>query len=78
MSLIAGTLTKLVVSREVSPYGYFLDGGDRDVLLHYSELTGKIEPGDTVEVFIFFDTEDRLAATMKKPYLTLGETAKLR
>ncbi|MBU5348785.1 CvfB family protein [Paenibacillus lautus] len=77
MSLIAGTLTKLVVSREVSPYGYFLDGGDRDVLLHYSELTGKIEPGDTVEVFIFFDTEDRLAATMKKPYLTLGETAKL-
>ena len=45
MSLIAGTLTKLVVSREVSPYGYFLDGGDRDVLLHYSELTGKIEPG---------------------------------
>ncbi|QCT02134.1 RNA-binding S1 domain-containing protein [Paenibacillus algicola] len=77
MSLIAGTMTKLEVSREVSPYGFFLDGGDRDVLLHYSELTSEIKPGDTVEVFIFFDTEDRIAATMKKPYLTLGETALL-
>lgn len=77
MSLIAGTTVQLEITREVSPYGYFLDGGDRDVLLHYTELTKKVEPGDTVEVFIFFDTEDRLAATMKKPYLTLGETAKL-
>lgn len=77
MSLLAGTIVELEVSREVSPYGYFLNAGDRDVLLHYSEITDKIQPGDKVEVFIFFDTEDRLAATMKKPYLTLGETAKL-
>lgn len=77
MSLIAGTMMQLEVTREVSPYGYFLNVGDMDVLLHYTELTRKIEPGDTVEVFIFFDTEDRLAATMKKPFLTLGETAKL-
>ncbi|WP_106768392.1 S1 RNA-binding domain-containing protein [Paenibacillus faecalis] len=77
MSLIAGTIVQLEVAREVSPYGYFLNGGDQDVLLHYTELTKKVEPGDIVEVFIFFDTEDRLAATMKKPYLTLGETAKL-
>ena len=77
MSLIAGTMAELEVSREVSPYGYFLNGGDRDVLLHYSELTREIQPGEKVDVFIFFDTEDRLAATMKKPYLTLGETAQL-
>jgi hypothetical protein len=30
-----------------------------------------------LEVFLFFDTEDRLAATMKKPYLTLGEMGRL-
>ncbi|WP_379145322.1 S1 RNA-binding domain-containing protein [Paenibacillus sp. sgz500992] len=78
MSLIAGTVVKLDVLREVSPYGYFLGAGDQDVMLHYTELVGsKPKPGDKVEVFIFFDTEDRLAATMKKPFLTLGEMALL-
>lgn len=46
-------------------------------MLHYTELTEKVKAGDKVEVFIFFDTEDRLAATMKKPFLTLGEMALL-
>ena len=78
MSLIAGTTVTLKVEREVSPYGFFLNAGDQNVMLHYTELTEKnVKPGDHVEVFIFFDTEDRLAATMKKPYLTLGEMALL-
>ncbi|OKP89225.1 RNA-binding protein [Paenibacillus sp. P3E] len=78
MSLIAGTTVTLEVLREVSPYGYFLGAGDQDVMLHYTELVGsKPKNGDKVEVFIFFDTEDRLAATMKKPFLTLGEMALL-
>ncbi|AIQ11992.1 CvfB family protein [Paenibacillus durus] len=77
MSLIAGSVVTLEVAREVSPYGYFLSAGDQDVLLHYTELTDKVKPGDKVEVFLFYDTEDRLAATMKKPYLTLGEMALL-
>ncbi len=78
MSLIAGTTVTLKVEREVSPYGFFLNAGDQNVMLHYTELTEKnVKPGDNVEVFIFFDTEDRLAATMKKPFLTLGEMALL-
>lgn len=78
MSLIAGTTVTLEVMREVSPYGYFLSAGDEDIMLHYTELVGsKPKIGDKVEVFIFFDTEDRPAATMKKPYLTLGEMALL-
>ncbi|MUG45161.1 S1 RNA-binding domain-containing protein [Paenibacillus woosongensis] len=77
MSLIAGTIVSLPIDREVSPYGYFLTNGMQDVLLHYSELTREVKPGETVEVFLFYDTEDRLAATMKKPYLTLGELALL-
>ncbi|MHA6531343.1 CvfB family protein [Paenibacillus sp. BAC0078] len=78
MSLIAGTTVTLEVLREVSPYGYFLGAGDQDVMLHYTELVGsKPKIGAKVEVFIFFDTEDRLAATMKKPLLTLGEMALL-
>lgn len=77
MSLIAGTIVSLPVAREVSPYGYFLTTGTEDVLLHYTELTREIKIGETLEVFLFFDTEDRLAATMKKPLLTLGEMGRL-
>ncbi|MDQ0090264.1 putative RNA-binding protein (virulence factor B family) [Paenibacillus anaericanus] len=77
MSLIAGTMVSLPIDREVSPYGYFLSGGTQDVLLHYSEVTHPVKPGQTVEVFLYHDTEGRLGATMKKPYLTLGELALL-
>ncbi|SDE81160.1 hypothetical protein SAMN04488542_102220 [Fontibacillus panacisegetis] len=77
MSLVAGTIVTLPIDREVSPFGYFLSGGTQDILLHYSELTSEVKPGDMVEVFLFFDTDDRLAATMKKPYLTLGQLALL-
>ncbi|MFE4710642.1 MULTISPECIES: S1 RNA-binding domain-containing protein [unclassified Paenibacillus] len=79
MNLIAGTTVTLTVAREVSPYGYFLTNGDEEVMLHYTELANKSKPkaGDKLEVFIFFDTEDRLAATLNKPYLQLGELALL-
>ncbi|MBP1999120.1 putative RNA-binding protein (virulence factor B family) [Paenibacillus shirakamiensis] len=77
MNFIAGTTVSLMIDREVSPYGFFLQSGAQDVLLHYTELTHEVEPGDTVDVFLFYDTEDRLAATMKKPYIQLGELAKL-
>lgn len=77
MSFESGTVLTLELVREVSPYGFFLSDGENDVLLHYSEITKKIKIGDHIEVFIFHDTEDRLAATMKKPFLTLGGMAKL-
>ncbi|GGG86585.1 CvfB family protein [Paenibacillus radicis (ex Gao et al. 2016)] len=79
MSWIAGTYQTLRVAREVSPYGYFLTDGENEVLMHYTELVGKKPKlGDEVEVFLFFDTEDRISATMKRPLLTLGEMARLK
>ncbi|AWB45460.1 RNA-binding protein [Paenibacillus sp. CAA11] len=76
--MIAGTIVTLPIDREVSPFGYFLrTEGGQDILLHYTELTREVKPGEVIDVFLYFDTEDRLAATMKKPYLTLGEMALL-
>lgn len=75
--LEAGTVVKLQVAREVPPNGFFLTNGARDVLLHYSEVVGSVRPGDEAEVFLFHDTEDRLAATMKKPSIVLGEVGLL-
>lgn len=67
----------LQVAREVSPYGYFLTDGNQDVLMHYSEVQGQIQQGDQVKVFLFHDTEDRLAATMKEPLVYLNQVALL-
>ena len=78
MTLEAGTIRRLRVAREVSPYGYFMTDGEQDVILHYTELTRSIEVDEELEVFLFFDTEDRLASTMKKPLITLGEVAPLK
>jgi predicted RNA-binding protein (virulence factor B family) len=78
MSLIAGTIQKFRVAREVSPYGFFLSDGESEVLLHYTEIVGdRPKPGDEVEAFVFYDTDDRIAATMKRPLITLGEVARL-
>jgi uncharacterized protein len=74
MSLLqAGTAVTLQVAREKAPFGYFLSDGTQDVLLHYTEVTGTIKQGEQLEVFLFHDTEDRLAATMRRPHLLLGE-----
>ncbi|WP_424768980.1 CvfB family protein [Paenibacillus sp. sgz302251] len=79
MSFVAGTTQTLRVAREVSPYGYFLSDGESDVLMHYTELVGsKPKIDDEVEAFIFYDSEDRLAATMKKPFLQLDELGRLK
>lgn len=77
MKLEAGSIVALRVDREVSPYGYFLAGGPKDVLLHYSEVEGGIRIGDTVEAFLYHDSEDRLAATMKRPLLLPGQVGLL-
>jgi hypothetical protein len=76
-SLHAGLTVTLRVDREKPPFGFFLTDGQQDVLLHYSEVVGVVKPGDDVDVFLFHDTEDRLAATMKQPLIRLGEVALL-
>lgn len=76
-TLEAGTSVELEVAREVSPHGYFLTDGDVDILLHYNETDGEIEPGDRIEVFLFHDSDNRLAATMKKSFIHYGEVALL-
>ncbi|WP_166238440.1 CvfB family protein [Paenibacillus turpanensis] len=77
MTLEAGITVTLTVDREVSPYGFFVTDGDREVLLHYNEIEGSIKVGDQVEVFLYHDTNDRPAATMRKPFLQYGETGLL-
>lgn len=60
-------------------FGLYLKGKDPEqlVLLPKKEMPKDIEVGDTLEVFIYRDSEDRLIATTRKPYAVVGELAHL-
>lgn len=76
--LKAGYIQTLTVSR-VSDYGLFLaDEEQNEVLLpnRYTSLGDKV--GDTKEVFLYHDSEDRLVATTETPYLKAGEAGYLK
>src|SRR5699024_1310099 len=70
--LETGQLHILQVIRQ-APFGYFLSDGNTEILLHKNETVNELEEGQDVEVFLYMDHQQRLAATMKRPFLLMGE-----
>ncbi|QQE73869.1 DNA-binding protein [Brevibacillus composti] len=70
--LQAGMQLAMTVEREIEP-GYFLRAGEDEVFLHRREAERRLSPGDEVDVFLYHDHENRLAATMEQPYVGLNE-----
>jgi uncharacterized protein len=73
-----GKYNKLKVLKELD-FGLYLDGSElREILLprHYVPEGCKID--DELEVFLYFDSEDRIIATTEKPFATVDEFALLR
>ena len=71
--LKAGRTQTLTVNR-ISDYGlYLIDDEQNEVLLpnRYVSLANKV--GDTLEVFVYHDSEDRLVATTETPKLLAGK-----
>lgn len=69
--LEAGNVVTLTVARQAD-FGYFLTNENEDVLLHNREITGTIEIEEEIEVFLYKDKQDRLAATMTIPEIKKG------
>ena len=73
-----GKINKLTIKRKLDD-GAYLDGDlSGDILLSKRDVPKNCQPGDEVEVFVYADKEERLRATTRKPYATVGEFAKLR
>ncbi|MFM1653446.1 S1 RNA-binding domain-containing protein [Brevibacillus sp. B_LB10_24] len=70
--LQAGTVATMEVVRTAA-FGYFLSDQQTEVLLHHNEATRQLTQGERVEVFLYHDHQNRLAATMKMPFVSLGE-----
>ena len=62
-----------------APPGFYLDGGDKlEILLPGRYIPPGAKPDDTVDVFVYLDSEDRLVATTETPYAMVGEFAYLQ
>ena len=70
-----GKRNDMVVARKVD-FGVYLDGGDiGDVLLPKRYVPEGCEVGDTVNVFLYLDNEERLVATTKKSMVEVNHFA---
>lgn len=75
---ILGRRNLLTIVRAARP-GLYLDGGERgEILLPNRYVPEGAEPGETLEVFVHRDSEDRLVATTEKSLAEEGDFALLR
>ncbi|MDO5411142.1 MAG: S1-like domain-containing RNA-binding protein [Lachnospiraceae bacterium] len=75
-----GKTQELVVHR-INEHGGFLgepDDRKNVVLLPGKQLPKEVKEGDTLSVFIYRDSQDRLIATVNKPAMELGQIARLK
>lgn len=73
-----GQYNTLRVIKEV-PFGVYLDGDDwGEILLPRKVVPEGTQIGDLVEVFIYFDSEDKIIATTLRPRVKVGGCAFLK
>ncbi len=73
-----GRINTLVATRE-TVNGFYLDGGGLgELLLPRKYVPAGFRVGDSTEVFVYRDSEDRLVATTERPKACVGEFAGMR
>lgn len=74
-TIAIGEINTLVIDRSTAP-GLFLRALDgSDILLPNQYVTETMHVGDTIDVFVYTDSEDRPVATTLTPKAKLGEIA---
>ena len=73
-----GKYNTLEIVRKVDFGVYLKDGDNNEILLPGRYVPESAQPGDTVDVFVCFDSEDRIIATTERPYAQVGEFACLK
>lgn len=75
-----GSFNNLTILRD-SPHGLFLEAftaeGSQDILLPKRYVTPEMKIGETVRVFVYTDSEDRLVATTETPIAEVDQFAAL-
>ena len=78
--ILLGKKQKLVIVKKVD-FGVYLsekEGSEEKVLLPKKQVPDGAKPGDSLEVFVYKDSKDRLISTTQDPKLELGGIAVLK
>ena len=73
-----GKLNTLIIDRNTTAGLFLVDNDDNDVLLPGKYMPESFEIGDSIEVFVYLDNEERIIATTLKPKIQLQQFALLR
>ncbi len=73
-----GKINKLKVVKQQGANVYLGNGLSGNVLLADRKLPANCDVGDTLDVFVYVDSEGHLAATAKKPLAQVGDIAWLK
>lgn len=78
MTVEIGKINTLRVVKLVE-FGAYLDGEDRgEILLPKKNMPANCAVDSRIDVFVYFDSENRIIATTRRPYATVGEAACLK
>lgn len=73
-----GKFNTLTVTKQVA-FGVYLDGGEMgEILLPRLDVPAECKIGDTIEVFLYMDSEDRPIATTRRPRAQAGQCVSLQ
>lgn len=72
-----GKIQPLMVVNKTE-FGVYLGRDDEKVLLPAKYVDSDVEEGDSITVFVYRDSMDRLIATTKMPLITLGQVKSLK
>ncbi len=76
--LALGKINRLTVKKQVK-FGFYLDGLSwGEILLPNNVAPKDLQIGQTLEVFLYLDSEDQLIATTERPKIKVGEVAMLQ
>ncbi len=73
----AGRTVELSI-KKIAPQGAYLTDEKSDVLLPSKQVPENASINDTITVFIYRDSKDRLISTVRKPLIELGQIARLQ
>lgn len=76
--LRVGKFNRLPIVKKLS-FGFYLDGGDEgEILLPIRYVPKGYDVNDLIDVFVYFDSDDRLIATTEQPFVQVGQFAVLK
>ena len=72
-----GEFNLLRVDRKVD-FGFYMDDGEEGILLPKRFVPSGLQVGDTISVFVYHDSDNRLIATTQEPFAVVGDIAALK